>query len=277
MGDLNGDSWMNTRQATTGLPKTKRITKTCCRKADGHSISVAFASDNSLSIEASSHRCDGPMKAKSKGGAKNVLVFVDEYSRYVVAYFLKKKNKITNKFKTYLTIPQQNGVAECINRTIMEKARSLLYYNGVTTRWLTKAVSTAVYLINWTSTITRPTTTPVRVIVQGETSPEPFTRVWIHWVCACENVQAYQAGSEKAFMVSPKTEAEFMLMKGKPYRALNTGQQHWKAAIWVLAYLKSTQELGVAYNGKKRKVELSVYTDADRGSNLDTAGRYRVP
>ncbi|OWZ18686.1 polyprotein [Phytophthora megakarya] len=95
---------------------------------------------------------------------------------------------------------------------------------------------------------------------------------------------------------SPKTEAEFMLMKGKPYRALvgcllfsttctrpdvtyivaqlsrfleNPGQQHWKAAIRVLRYLKSTQEFGIVYNGIKEKVELSAYTDADWGSNLD--------
>ncbi|OWZ15106.1 polyprotein [Phytophthora megakarya] len=47
-----------------------------------------------------------------------------------------------------------------MNRTIMEKARSMLHYKGVTTLWWAEAVSTAVYLINWTSTSTRPTTTP---------------------------------------------------------------------------------------------------------------------
>ncbi|OWZ23039.1 hypothetical protein PHMEG_0002150 [Phytophthora megakarya] len=46
----------------------------------------------------------GPMKTKSKGGARYVLVFVDDYSRYVVAYFLKKKSEVANKFKTYLTM-----------------------------------------------------------------------------------------------------------------------------------------------------------------------------
>ncbi|OWZ06003.1 polyprotein [Phytophthora megakarya] len=85
-------------------------------------------------------------------------------------------------------------------------------------------------------------------------------------------------------------------MKEKPYRALvgcllyittctrpdvayivtqlsrfleNPGQQHWKAAIRVLRYLKSTRELAIVYNGIKGKVELSAYTDADWGSNLD--------
>jgi hypothetical protein len=44
--------------------------------------------------------------------------------------------------------PQQNGVAERMNWTIMEKARSMLHYKGVPTEWWAEAVSTAVYLIN---------------------------------------------------------------------------------------------------------------------------------
>ncbi|GMF35814.1 unnamed protein product [Phytophthora fragariaefolia] len=47
--------------------------------------------------------------------------------------------------------PQQNGVAERMNRTIMEKARNMLYYKGVSTGWWAEAVSTAVYLINRSS------------------------------------------------------------------------------------------------------------------------------
>ncbi|OWZ13835.1 polyprotein [Phytophthora megakarya] len=49
----------------------------------------------------------------------------------------------------------------------------------------------------------------------------------------------------------------------------NPGQQHWKAAIRVLRYLKGTRDLGIVYNGNKGKVELTAYTDADWGSNLD--------
>ncbi|OWY94167.1 polyprotein, partial [Phytophthora megakarya] len=100
-----------------------------------------------------------------------------------------------------------------------------------------------------------------------------------------------EAGLKLTKTQSPKTEAEFLLMQGKPYRSLigcllyittctrpdvayivtqlsrfleNPGQQHWKAAIRV-----STRELGIVYNGIKGKVELCAYTDADWGSNLD--------
>ncbi|OWZ06259.1 polyprotein [Phytophthora megakarya] len=105
-----------------------------------------------------------------------------------------------------------------------------------------------------------------------------------------------EAGLKLTKTQSPKTEVEFLLMQWKPYQALvgcllyittcirpdvayivtqlsrfleNPGQQHWKAAIGVLRYLKGTREHGIVYNGIKGKVELSAYTDADWGSNLD--------
>jgi hypothetical protein len=141
----------------------------------------------------------GPMKTASNGGAKYVLTSVDDYSRYVVAYFLNKKCEVAAKLKEFMRLreamggtphclrsdngtefvnkevtrictlngimhqrtvpysPQQNGVAERMNRTIMEKARSMLHYKSVPTEWWAEAVSTAVYLIN-RSTNTQHTT-----------------------------------------------------------------------------------------------------------------------
>ncbi|KAG2849693.1 hypothetical protein PC113_g17343 [Phytophthora cactorum] len=65
--------------------------------------------------------------------------------------------------KTVPYSPQQNGVAERMNRTIMEKARSMLYYKGVTTLWWAEAVSTAVYLINRSTNSTHPDMTPYQM------------------------------------------------------------------------------------------------------------------
>ncbi|KAE9153250.1 hypothetical protein PF005_g33422 [Phytophthora fragariae] len=42
--------------------------------------------------------------------------------------------------KTEPYSPQQNGVAERMNRTIMEKARIMLYYKGISTMWWAEAV-----------------------------------------------------------------------------------------------------------------------------------------
>ena len=125
----------------------------------------------------------GPMRNPSKGGAKYIFTFVDDYSRYVPVFMIKSKIGVTGKFKEYMTFfenqwgarlrclrsdngsefvnkmmagickqngivhqrsvpysPQQNVVAERMNRTIMEKSRSMLHYKGVSTAWWAEAV-----------------------------------------------------------------------------------------------------------------------------------------
>ena len=49
----------------------------------------------------------------------------------------------------------------------------------------------------------------------------------------------------------------------------NPGTQHWKAAIRVLRYLKSTREHGIVYHGGSGTVIAEAFTDADWGSNTD--------
>ncbi|GMF31993.1 unnamed protein product [Phytophthora fragariaefolia] len=49
----------------------------------------------------------------------------------------------------------------------------------------------------------------------------------------------------------------------------NPGLQHWKAAIRVLRYLKSTRGHGIVYQGSSGKVTVEAFTDADWGSNTD--------
>ena len=44
---------------------------------------------------------------------------------------------------------QQNGVAERLNRTIMNKVRSILSESGFKVKFWAEAAATAVYLINW--------------------------------------------------------------------------------------------------------------------------------
>ncbi|KAE8974324.1 hypothetical protein PR002_g25946 [Phytophthora rubi] len=113
---------------------------------------------------------------------------------------------------------------------------------------------------------------------------------------AKEVVNPCESGMKLTKMQSPTTNAERQAMKTKPYRSLigcllyittctrpdvvyivtqlsrfleNPGQQHWKAAIRVLRYLKSTKDLGIIYNSNDGNVMLEAYTDADWGSNLD--------
>ena len=71
---------------------------------------------------------------------------------------------ITGEFESYLKlkgirheltvphIPEQNGVAERMNRTLMESARSMLAHAGLPHCYWAEAVSTAAYLKNRTAT-----------------------------------------------------------------------------------------------------------------------------
>ncbi|CEG46980.1 polyprotein [Plasmopara halstedii] len=70
-----------------------------------------------------------------------------------------QQNGIVNQ-RSVPYIPQRNGVAERLNRTIMEKTRSMLYYKSVSTEWWAEAVSTAVYLSNRSSNTAHPDITP---------------------------------------------------------------------------------------------------------------------
>ncbi|KAE9212782.1 hypothetical protein PF004_g15533 [Phytophthora fragariae] len=109
-------------------------------------------------------------------------------------------------------------------------------------------------------------------------------------------VNPCETGMKLSKTQSPATDAEREDMRGKPYKSLigsllyittctrpdvayivtqlsqfleNPGQQHWKAAIRVLRYLKTTKDFGIVYSGNNGKAVLEVYTDADWGSNLD--------
>ena len=50
--------------------------------------------------------------------------------------------------KTIPGTPQQNGVAECMNKTLNERARSMSLHAGLPKTFWVNAVSTEAYLIN---------------------------------------------------------------------------------------------------------------------------------
>ncbi|KAE9107495.1 hypothetical protein PF010_g12242 [Phytophthora fragariae] len=148
----------------------------------------------------------GPMNPKSKGGARFVVTFIDDYSRYVSVYMLKSKAEVLKYFDNFRQLaetqtgstlkclrtdnggeyvskrfnqfcanhgivhqtttpytPQQNGLAERMNRTIVERARSMLYYQQVDKCWWAEAVMTAVYITNRIPNTARGDLTPYEV------------------------------------------------------------------------------------------------------------------
>lgn len=133
----------------------------------------------------------GKINVTSLGGAQYFLTFIDDHTRYVWTYMLKRKDEVFTKFlewkamvenstshrlktlrtdnggeytssefteylqkagiKHELTIPktpEQNGVAERMNRTLVEITRSMLIDSKTPHRFWAEALSTAVYLKN---------------------------------------------------------------------------------------------------------------------------------
>ncbi len=147
----------------------------------------------------------GPMQVDSKGGSKYMVTFIDNYSRYATAYFIKNKSEVLTKFKEYVTYvekqggdhtnvkllrtdnggeytsndfvkyctekgishqftnpycPEQNGVAERLNRTIIEATRSMIYQAGLPLNFWAEACNTAIYLHNRSPTTALRNKTP---------------------------------------------------------------------------------------------------------------------
>ena len=127
----------------------------------------------------------------SLGGAKYFVSFIDDYSRRLWVYTIKKKSDVFPVFKefkaqveletgrkikclrtdnggeytdgefqsfcrkegmkrqfTVAHTPQQNGVAERMNRTVLERTRAMLEAAGLAKSFWAEAVKTACYLIN---------------------------------------------------------------------------------------------------------------------------------
>lgn len=133
----------------------------------------------------------GPMTKKSLGGASYYVSFIDDYSKKIFVYIIKKKSAVFDCFvkfknlmenqldkkikiirsdnggeyindsfkvfcekhgiihqKTCSSTPQQNGVSERFNRTIVEKARCMLFDARLPLTFWAEAVNTAVKVIN---------------------------------------------------------------------------------------------------------------------------------
>jgi transposase InsO family protein len=73
-----------------------------------------------------------------------------------------KSEGIVRHYTVHYT-PQQNGVAKCMNRSIISKARCMLCNSGLNSRFWAEAASTACYLINCSPSIAIDKKTPIEV------------------------------------------------------------------------------------------------------------------
>ncbi|CAA9998103.1 unnamed protein product, partial [Nesidiocoris tenuis] len=124
----------------------------------------------------------GPMQVQSKGGAKYFLTLIDDYSRWCEIRFVKKKSDVFAEFKKFKNLvetqkgrkikyiqsdngkefcnrefdrrrtvnhtPQQNGIAERKNRSLVETARCMLIQSKLAPSFWAEAISTANHIKN---------------------------------------------------------------------------------------------------------------------------------
>nr|GEY58946.1 hypothetical protein [Tanacetum cinerariifolium] len=94
----------------------------------------------------------GPMRMQTINGKKYILVIVDDYSRFTWVKFLRSKDETSDAVIKFITqiqtvprTPQQNGVVERQNRTLVEAARTMLIFSKASMFLWAEAVATAVF------------------------------------------------------------------------------------------------------------------------------------
>ncbi|KAE8735455.1 hypothetical protein F3Y22_tig00000340pilonHSYRG00428 [Hibiscus syriacus] len=106
----------------------------------------------------------GPSPVPSLAGSLYYVTFIDDSTRKMWVYFLKKKSEVFDTFRKWkVMVENENGLkvkrlsspntaAECVaermNRTLNERARSMRIHAGLPKFLWAEAINTAAYLIN---------------------------------------------------------------------------------------------------------------------------------
>ncbi|KAL0349434.1 UNVERIFIED_CONTAM: Retrovirus-related Pol polyprotein from transposon TNT 1-94 [Sesamum angustifolium] len=147
---------LHQKKMMTDLPQIQAIEGACEACLQGKQHKKPFPSGTSWRAEAvleliHTDVC-GPMRAPSHEQNRYFILFIDDYSRMTWVYFMREKSEVFKKrvsnIKLLSVNPQQNGVSERKNRTVMEMARSMLQEKHLPKAFWAEAVYTAVYLLN---------------------------------------------------------------------------------------------------------------------------------
>lgn len=196
MGHLNIGSMktMAREQMVRGLditPKDMGKCEVCLQAKMTHLPFPSRESKSSQPLEVVHSDVCGPFREPSLSGARYVVTFIDDYSRYTTVYFLKTKDEVLDRFVAYKTMaerqtghqlktlrsdrggeymgktfasyleqhgiihdptppysPQSNGIAERMNRTLVEMARCMIHGKNLPQNFWAEAINTATYIRN---------------------------------------------------------------------------------------------------------------------------------
>ncbi|GJW74446.1 putative ribonuclease H-like domain-containing protein [Tanacetum coccineum] len=179
-----------------GLPsKLFENDQTCvaCQKGKQHRASCKSKTENSISLPLHLLHMDlfGPTFVKSLMKKMYCLVVTDDYSRFTWVFFLATKDETSGILKSFINgienlvdhkvkvirsrTPQQNGVAERRNRTLIEAARTMLADSKLPTTFWAEAVNTACYVQNRVLVVKPHNKTPYEIF-HGRTPTLSFMR-----------------------------------------------------------------------------------------------------
>ncbi|GJS13769.1 retrovirus-related pol polyprotein from transposon TNT 1-94 [Tanacetum coccineum] len=137
----------------------------------------------------------GPMRVQSINRKKYILVIVDDYSRFNWVKYIRTDNgtefvnQVLTEFyenasifhqKSVPRTPQQNGVVERQNQTLVEAARTMLIFSKASVFLWAEAVATACYTQNRSLIHTRHNKTPYELLTEPmapihiSSGPEPI-------------------------------------------------------------------------------------------------------
>lgn len=210
LGHTNSTNMMMIKNGiVAGVDFNANVDKFCETCVKGKHSRLPFRSSDtktSALLELVHSDLCGPIEVESLGGSKYFLTFLDDFSRKVFVYMLKKKSEVAAKFVEFKQLvenqtgsririlrsdngkeycnnelstilkksgiqhqltatysPQQNGKAERLNRSLVEKATCLLIDSNLEKCFWAEAISTASYLINRTPCKGLTRTTPEEV------------------------------------------------------------------------------------------------------------------
>lgn len=222
----------------------------------------------------------GKMSSESLSGAEYFLTFIDDRTRYVWVYILKRKDQVFERFLEWkalvekstgrklkalrtdnggeytsaefeaylrkgvrheLTVPkapEQNGVAERMNRTLVETMRSMLADSKMPHRFWAEALSTAVYLRNRSPTKS----------VNGMT---PFEA----WTGEKPNVAHLRTFGCTVYVHIPKDERKKLDMKTKKCVLLGYGTETKGYRVYDPVRARVLHSRDVIFNEKERGLD----------------------
>ncbi|GJZ98627.1 retrovirus-related pol polyprotein from transposon TNT 1-94 [Tanacetum coccineum] len=209
----------------------------------------------------------GPMRVASINGKKYILVIVDDYSRYTWTLFLRSKDETPEVLKDFLTMiqrnlqaqtstprtPEQNGVVERRNRTLVEAARTMLLASKLPLSFWAEAVATACYTQN-------------RSIFLYDSLKDGVSNL--------KDRRRFYVAQQERVSCSRSSKKSSTLRKAlldlKSSKALQgQTQKHLKEVKRIFRYLKGTINMGLWYP-KDSGFELTAFSDVDHVGCIDT-------